>query len=295
MINFIEVFLQKRACARTRRRRRTDLQSSLTLLIQVTLLLAALLGTSTPSWADADTARAQRQLLERGFNPGPVDGLMGPRTRSAIRNFQRDRGLSESGRLERQTRDALFAPAPGEPAPAETEALKAPEPPPAEPIPPATEAATPPETPPQPAAASRPAGGAKLLGYQTLEWPLPQGGPDALDRFRRNAGSPEMARSTEELIVPRGDNIYVVLAGERIPGFDCDPSKGRVEMELMLGLGGPVVFRALDKQGYCKLGFGILLEVGQRIRMVGAAWGDDAIPAGVVEVAPEGLRYVSME
>lgn len=260
-------------------------------ILHLLVLLALLLGSPNPLWADADIARAQRQLLERGFDPGPLDGLMGPRTRSAIGAFQRDRGLPASGRLDGATLEALAAP--GEtaaPAPREAETVKQPAPREAETV----EQPAAREPPAESAAAPRPAGHGKLLDYQTLGWEPPQGGPDALNRFRKNAGSPEMTRSTEDLIVPRGDGVYVVAPGERIPGFDCDPSKGRIEMELMLDVGGPVMFRALDAQGYCKLGFGILLEVGQRIRILEAAWGDETIPAGIVEVAPEGLRYVSM-
>lgn len=248
-----------------------------TLWLCLLVLLAAIGGRPVVSWAGEETARAQRQLLNLGFNPGPVDGLMGPRTRAAIEGFQRERGLTASGRLDRATLDVLFAPAPQAPAPVETQTEVPPESPP-----------------PKPALTTRSNKGARLLSYESLGWTLPQGGPDAFDRFQKNAGSPEMARSTEELIVPQGDGVYLIAPGERIPGFDCEPAKGRIEMELMLGVGGPVVFRALDKQGYCKLGFGILLEVGQRIRIVEAAWGEDTIPGGVVEVDPEGLRYLSV-
>lgn len=244
------------------------------------MLLVAVAGFSASALADAVIARAQGQLLERGFDPGPVDGLMGPRTRSAIRKFQRDRGLPVNGRLDDATRNALAAPAAADAPAMVPDAGASPRP-------------EVPEASPKTAEAVPPAGRSGLLSYQALGWETPQGGPDALDRFLHNAGSPEMARSTAELIVPRGDSVYVVAPNERIPGFDCDPLEGRIEMELMLGLGGPVVFRALDEQGYCKLGFGILLEVGQRIRILEASWGADTIPAGTVEVAPEGLRYLS--
>jgi putative peptidoglycan binding protein len=39
----------------------------------------------------------QRQLIRLGYAPGPVDGLPGPRTRAAIRAFQRDAGLTVDG------------------------------------------------------------------------------------------------------------------------------------------------------------------------------------------------------
>jgi len=39
----------------------------------------------------------QRKLKEIGYNPGPVDGLMGPRTSNAIERYQRDNGLVVDG------------------------------------------------------------------------------------------------------------------------------------------------------------------------------------------------------
>ena len=47
--------------------------------------------------------QAQRTLTSNGYDPGTPDGIMGPRTRSAIRKFQRDTGLPMSGRLDRRT------------------------------------------------------------------------------------------------------------------------------------------------------------------------------------------------
>lgn len=39
----------------------------------------------------------QRQLYELGYEPGPIDGLMGPSTSSAIRAFQKEAGLPVDG------------------------------------------------------------------------------------------------------------------------------------------------------------------------------------------------------
>ncbi len=44
-------------------------------------------------------AKAQRELAQLGYDPGPVDGTMGPRTRAAIRAFERNRGLPATGVL----------------------------------------------------------------------------------------------------------------------------------------------------------------------------------------------------
>ena len=43
--------------------------------------------------------RATQTLLNRlGYNAGPADGIMGPRTRNAIRSFERTIGWPETGR-----------------------------------------------------------------------------------------------------------------------------------------------------------------------------------------------------
>ncbi len=44
--------------------------------------------------------RAQRLLAELGYNPGPADGLVGPKTRRAIKIFERERGLPVTGRAD---------------------------------------------------------------------------------------------------------------------------------------------------------------------------------------------------
>jgi len=54
----------------------------------------------------------QEQLGALGFDPGPIDGLIGPRTRDAVRAFQEARGIPQTGRisfdlLERLQRETL--------------------------------------------------------------------------------------------------------------------------------------------------------------------------------------------
>jgi peptidoglycan hydrolase-like protein with peptidoglycan-binding domain len=52
-----------------------------------------------PAKPPASTVRRTQELLVRaGFNPGPVDGLMGRRTGSAIRRYQTARSLTVDGR-----------------------------------------------------------------------------------------------------------------------------------------------------------------------------------------------------
>ena len=49
----------------------------------------------------------QEALLKQGYNPGPADGLMGGRTRDALQQFQRDLGLSKTGKIDDATKTAL--------------------------------------------------------------------------------------------------------------------------------------------------------------------------------------------
>ena len=35
----------------------------------------------------------QRKLAELGYDPGPPDGFMGPRTVTALKNYKRERGF----------------------------------------------------------------------------------------------------------------------------------------------------------------------------------------------------------
>lgn len=221
-----------------------------TLFILLTFITVA---PTTSIASEEEVAAVQRRLSDLGFEPGPVDGLMGPRTRKAVRTFQQANSLVASGRLNARTLKALF--------PSSSAKLTA-----------------------------KAAG--KLLSYKSLGWQAPQGGAKALARFRGQAGSLEMKRSAGELIVPDGDGVYLIASGDSVPGFDCDPVKGRIEMEFMLGPGGPLVFRGLDKTGYCQLGFGILLKVGQRLRVAAAEWSGGGIPSGTVEVGMKGLVYV---
>ncbi len=47
-------------------------------------------------YASTDPAlvrQIQAALVDRGYDPGPIDGLSGPRTRAAIGAYQRDHGL----------------------------------------------------------------------------------------------------------------------------------------------------------------------------------------------------------
>lgn len=52
-------------------------------------------------------AAAQRALNERGYDAGPADGVLGPRSADAIRQFQTHRNLGASGELTPRTMELL--------------------------------------------------------------------------------------------------------------------------------------------------------------------------------------------
>ncbi len=56
-----------------------------------------------------DTKSLQRRLNELGYAAGPVDGVAGRKTDSALREFQRDHGLSETGKIDGVTADVMSA------------------------------------------------------------------------------------------------------------------------------------------------------------------------------------------
>ena len=76
----------------------------------------------------AYVAGIQRELIRNGYAPGPADGVEGPRTRAAIRAWQRDAGLPQTGRASRELLDSLrlaASPAAGGPPIADVQHLLA--------------------------------------------------------------------------------------------------------------------------------------------------------------------------
>ena len=45
----------------------------------------------------------QRVLKEKGFEPGPIDGVMGPRTASALKEYQKAENLQTTGQMDSDT------------------------------------------------------------------------------------------------------------------------------------------------------------------------------------------------
>jgi TolA-binding protein len=58
--------------------------------------------------------QAQERLKEAGFDPGPIDGLLGKQTKEALREYQKAHGLPQTGQLDASTRDSLMVQQTGE-------------------------------------------------------------------------------------------------------------------------------------------------------------------------------------
>jgi peptidoglycan hydrolase-like protein with peptidoglycan-binding domain len=55
----------------------------------------------------ATVRQAQEKLMSEGFDPGAVDGHLGPQTQQGLKEFQASKGLEPSGQLDSQTIAAL--------------------------------------------------------------------------------------------------------------------------------------------------------------------------------------------
>lgn len=72
-------------------------------------------GRVTPSGSEATTTwrgddgvkSAQSALNAQGYSAGTEDGVAGPNTQAAIRKFQADKGLAQTGMLDAPTKAAL--------------------------------------------------------------------------------------------------------------------------------------------------------------------------------------------
>jgi peptidoglycan hydrolase-like protein with peptidoglycan-binding domain len=62
-----------------------------------------------PAFAQSSSTirSVQQALKDKGFDPGPVDGINGPGTRSALKKYQDQQHLTADGRLGPKTLDSL--------------------------------------------------------------------------------------------------------------------------------------------------------------------------------------------
>ena len=64
-------------------------------------------GEGMVSSGDSSVKSAQATLNAQGYSAGTEDGIAGPNTQAALRKFQADKGLSQTGMLDGKTRSAL--------------------------------------------------------------------------------------------------------------------------------------------------------------------------------------------
>ena len=72
----------------------------------------------TADGASGDVRATQQALRDQGFDPGPIDGVMGPRTSAAVRDFQQKENLTVTGQVDAETRARLMADGPPAASPA---------------------------------------------------------------------------------------------------------------------------------------------------------------------------------
>lgn len=79
-------------------------------LLIATLFLLYALETSISVKAavyNLEVQKAQENLMKLGYDPGPIDGKMGPQTETAIKRFQKDNSLKITGTLNEETLQKL--------------------------------------------------------------------------------------------------------------------------------------------------------------------------------------------
>ena len=68
----------------------------------VTLSVGSMNVRSAPVSGD-DVREVQQTLRDKGYYPGPIDGVLGSRTRAALRQYQKDENLPVTGQLDADT------------------------------------------------------------------------------------------------------------------------------------------------------------------------------------------------
>ena len=71
-------------------------------LLLVVLSVGIMNARPAPDSGD-DVRETQQTLRDKGYYAGPIDGILGSRTRAAIRQYQKDENLPVTGRLDADT------------------------------------------------------------------------------------------------------------------------------------------------------------------------------------------------
>lgn len=69
-------------------------------------ILGSFVTTSAATY-DETIQQAQKKLKELGYDPGPIDGLWGRKTETAVKKFQQEHSLSVTGKFDKETQEKL--------------------------------------------------------------------------------------------------------------------------------------------------------------------------------------------
>jgi len=64
-------------------------------------------GATSASARSGDVKQVQTALQTQGLYDGPVDGIYGPGTRNAVKKYQSQAGITQTGQLDQQTMQGL--------------------------------------------------------------------------------------------------------------------------------------------------------------------------------------------
>ncbi len=78
-------------------------RKSMLSVLSCTLLVVILAMLAVPAQDAELITKVQSALKSKGFDPGPIDGLMGPRTNRALREFQIQKDIQVTGEINKET------------------------------------------------------------------------------------------------------------------------------------------------------------------------------------------------
>ncbi len=87
--------------------RRQILKTAINLIGLVIFSFIALSQNVLADTCEITVYQAQKVLKEHRYNPGPLDGIWGSKTKAALKKFQQDKGLLATGRLNKKTKEKL--------------------------------------------------------------------------------------------------------------------------------------------------------------------------------------------